>query len=505
MKLIQQIFSRTRNLTITKLNLFFPLLFLFLLISCEKNSTEPANSNPKVAITYPVNGAELKADTIYTITADATADKSMWKVEFYIDGKNVSSDNSSPYEYIWNTLGLSGDYTIVAKGYDMANNIGASPTINIRINGTANHAPASSSNPWPVNSAIGISISPTLRWSCTDPDNDGLLYDIYLGINSNPSTMVVNGLSATIYSNNSLANNSTYYWKVVAKDSKGATSTSPVWSFTTSSNIKSQDLVQVSGGTFQMGGPTGVVSALPVHSVTVSSFSMDKYEIMYDKWTEVRNWGLTNGYSDLPVGQNGYTPIGASNPVTMIYWPDAIKWCNARSEKDGLTPVFYTDSTQTTVLRGGSISPNFLSVKWNANGYRLPTEAEWEFAARGGINSQGYTYSGSNTSEDVAWFYSNTNYLTYSTRTVGTKSANELGIFDMSGNVMELCWDQFGDYSGTAQTNPRGATSGTSRVIRGGSFFDLERDWFVVNRMAISTDAPNPNYELYIGFRCVKN
>jgi hypothetical protein len=375
----------------TKLNLFVPFFFLLLLISCIEKSTEPTDSEkPTVAIVYPANGAEVKADTVYTIIAGVTDGKGIIKVEFYIDGQNASSDTSSPYEYIWNTTGLSGDHTIIAKGYDAVNNIvGTSPTITVTIKGIANHAPATPSNPWPANAAIGISVHPTLSWSCNDPDRDALMYDIYLGTSCNSTTLIVNGLITTTYSNTSLFYSTTYYWKVVAKDSKGVMTTGPEWSFTTSSGFISQNLVQVTGGTFQMGSSKyGSSFELPVHTVTVGSFSIDRYEITYEKWTEVYNWNLVQGVIyDLPTGQNGDNPIGANNPVTMVNWYDVLKWCNARSEKDSLTPVYYTDSTQASVYRAGQLDLTSDAVKWTANGYRLPTEAEWEFAAQGGINS----------------------------------------------------------------------------------------------------------------------
>ena len=159
-----------------------------------------------------------------------------------------------------------------------------------------------------------------------------------------------------------------------------------------------------------------------------------------------------------------------------------MKWCNARSEKEGLTPVYTVDGA---TYRKADVVP---VVNAQANGYRLPTEAEWEWAARGGPLSHGYTYSGSNTVGDVAWYYDNSSgaavdmYLGRGTWPVGQKVANELGLYDMSGNVWEWCWDSMDN---------------SNRSIRGGSWYGAASRCVV----SIRSLYPPDNRAFNVGFR----
>ena len=144
----------------------------------------------------------------------------------------------------------------------------------------------------------------------------------------------------------------------------------------TDSNAPS-GMVQIPAGNFQMGNALsasgdGSSSELPVHTVYVSAFYMDRYEVTKQLWDDVRAWGLSNGYTDLPVGSGK----AASHPVQSITWYSMVKWCNARSQKDGLTPVYCTNDAQTVIYKTGNWDVTNAQVKWSANGYRLPTEAE---------------------------------------------------------------------------------------------------------------------------------
>ncbi len=256
-----------------------------------------------------------------------------------------------------------------------------------------------------------------------------------------------------------LKTNNTYTDSNVIKEFKHYASTA---------HTSTTEMVYVEGGAFQMGSDTGGDDEKPVHSVTVSSFYMGKYPVTQKEWQAV-------------MGSNPSRFTGDKSPVESITWYQAVEFCNKLSQKEGLTPAYTINGTN-------------VSCNWNADGYRLPTEAEWEFAARGGKLSKGYSYSGSNNLDEVGWYDSNSSRQT---KDVGTKRANELGIYDMSGIVWEWCWDWYGDYSSSAETNPRGATSGSCRVVRGGCWGGYDYGCQVARRGYVD---PDDSYDIF-GFR----
>ena len=222
----------------------------------------------------------------------------------------------------------------------------------------------------------------------------------------------------------------------------------------------SGDLSLVKGGTFTMGYDDGESDEIPLHKVTISDFYLGKHEV-------------TQGLYQSIVGMNPSLFKGDPNlPVDHVSWYDALAFCNKLSEKEGLSKVYAIDGTVVT-------------ADWKAKGYRLPTEAEWEYAAKGGQKGLARTmkFAGSNYADDVAWYIDiSSGKSGVTTHPVGTKAANELGLYDMSGNVEEWCWDIYGKYPSGSQVDPVGPSSGRFRVYRGGSVMNRELGLRTANR-----------------------
>ena len=230
-------------------------------------------------------------------------------------------------------------------------------------------------------------------------------------------------------------------------------------------NTIPDEFVYVPGGTFTMGNTLGGGNSneLPLHEVTLSSYLIGKYEVTQAEYSQYMqpgsNW--TSNYG-----------LGPDYPAYYVSWYAILKYCNLRSMAEGLTPV-YTISGSTNPANWGSVPTsnnatwNAAICNWSANGYRLPTEAEWEYAARGGAVTPDYIYSGSNDINTVAWYSGNSGSTTHP---VGMLGPNGLSTYDMSGNVWEWCWDWYGDYTSQSQINPTGPGSGSYRLLRGGSW-----------------------------------
>ena len=283
------------------------------------------------------------------------------------------------------------------------------------------------------------------------------------------------------------------------------------------------EMAYVPPGSYWMGDSMndGDTGGTPRHYVYVSAFYMDKFEIAGTLWVEVKSWAVANGYDFNNVG----SAKGTNHPVQTISWYDMVKWCNARSEMRGRAPVYFTSAAQTTVYRTGQVNLDNGCVKWTASGYRLPTEAEWEKAARGGLGGRRFPW-GDTISESQANYYGQTGGYGYdlgpngynsigsiggtspATSPAGSFAANGYGLYDMAGNVWEWCWDWYdgGWYSnaGATQNDTRGPSGVLSdRVLRGGVWCGSA----YVARCAYrySSSYGNPSVAYYDdGFRCVR-
>lgn len=238
----------------------------------------------------------------------------------------------------------------------------------------------------------------------------------------------------------------------------------------------------IPAGNFTMGdsieADTVFSTDAPPHEVMVSAFYMAQNPVTKAEWDTVRSRGLSNGYTDLAIRRGK----DSNHPIASVTWFDCIKYCNARSEMEGLTPVYTVGGV---VMKTGTAVP---AVNWGANGYRLPTEAEWEKAARGGLRGKRFPL-GDTISHSLANYYGSTT-LSYdlsgvddyhpnssgdewpATLPVGSFAPNGYGLKDMAGNIRQWCWDWYGDYITLPSTDPRGAASGFTRVLRGGSYYD---------------------------------
>ena len=214
------------------------------------------------------------------------------------------------------------------------------------------------------------------------------------------------------------------------------------------------NMIRVDGGTFTMGatseqGSDADDDEKPAHQVTLSTYYIGETEVTQALWETV-------------MGDNPSKFKGAQRPVEMVSWEDCQKFIRKLSQLTG-------------------------------KNFRLPTEAEWEYAARGGNKSRGYKYSGSNNLSDITWYDGNNGIKAH---VIKTKQPNELGIYDMSGNVWEWCQDYYGTYSSSAQTNPTGPYSGSNRVLRGGCWGKFAKNFRVSYRKNLSSDFRNFNLGL---------
>jgi formylglycine-generating enzyme len=382
---------------------------------------------------------------------------------------------------------------------------------------TENKNPNQPNQPNPSIDAVDVSVYSNLSWTCRDADDDPLSYDVYLGVSDDPP-LVSSNHDSSVFNAGVLNEETTYFWKIVAYDNHSNSMTSDLWSFTTGMAPIPLEMIFVQGGTFSMGDRynEGESNELPLHNVNVSNFYIADTEVTHKQYIDFLNdFGVSSDGSyhgveliDLDSDDCAIESAGSfffsgsddvssiNTPVIEITWFGAVVFCNWQSELDSLTLCYDLSSW---------------NCDFTANGYRLPTEAEWEYAARGGIyQDDNYKYSGTTSNlDDYAWHLSNSNLYI---QNVGTKLPNQLGIYDMSGNVWEWCWDYFSSddisspsfyqycYDFGTFYDPTGPSTGQFRLLRGGSYD--------INYHYCRVSTRNFNFQLSstgkYGFRCVR-
>jgi formylglycine-generating enzyme required for sulfatase activity len=451
----------------------------------------PTISNPPPATT----GIEEGESVTFTVDSQGEGLTYQWYLGQSGDTSQAIQDATSQ---TYNTGALAEDTSYWVKVTNVAGSIN-SETVAVTINRPPTIASQPTSQSIEPGSTATLTVSATGSAPFTYQWYRGNLGATTAPVGTNSPTFTTPALAVT-----------TKYWVKISNAFGEANSNSVTVTVTPTS------MALIPQGVFTMGNSVAddIITDAPTRTVTLDAFYIGKYEVTKAEWDEVRTWGLSNGYTDLEEGSGK-----ASNyPVHTISWYDMVKWCNARSQKDGLTPVYYINDAQTTIYKTGSVNVTNAQVKWSANGYRLPTEAEWEKAARGGLSGKRFPW-GDTISQSQANYYAyrgtsydlsgsvNNYHPTYATGSqpytspVGAFAGNGYGLYDVAGNVEECCWDWYGTYAAGSQTNPQGLSSGTDRVSRGGLYDNTANRCRVANR---SWRSPAGNLKEY-GLRVVRS
>ncbi|MDO9390473.1 MAG: SUMF1/EgtB/PvdO family nonheme iron enzyme [bacterium] len=448
-------------------------------IGCSKNPASTATTGTiSGTVSKLADSTAIAGATIVTTPATSTA----------------TSDSNGQYAI---TGVAAGAYAVTASKSGYNNN-----TINVTVSAgnvtfgnitladtvPGNNPPNAPSNLFPANTATGISITPTLKWLCTDSNyGDTLKYDIYFGTTNPPITLISIEQIADSFAQSGLAYSSIYYWKIIAKDNHGATTIGPVWNFTT----VAEPIVWITipAGNFNMGSlntdPDALTDEKPQHTVYLDAYQISKYEI-------------TNSQYKAFMDAGGYT--------NSNYWTtDGWTW---RTNNSIIEPAYWTSGSYNS----GSAFPNhpvggiswyeaYAFCQW-AIGH-LPTEAQWEKAARE-TDARYYPWGSTwDASKCNSYYNTSPDTFTYSSP-VGffSTGTSPYGVYDMAGNIWEWCNDWYSStyYSTSPSSNPTGPITGSSRVIRGDGYNLSAGKYRIAYR---GNDGPDYRNNYY-GFRVAK-
>ena len=448
----------------------FLLLVIFFFLSCERVLIEPSNLEaPNGLIITQITQSSCDLSWQYSgygvedgFKIDRKKDSAEWEFVYQTVSNNVNTISETDLE-----IGSTYQYRIYAFAGD--NN---SSSIEAQIKMTL---------PLPTDFQITQTslTSCELNWNYSGfNDEVGFKIERKIGTEAFENLAAI-PINQTSFTDGNLETDVLYTYKIYVY----STSTEYQGNATENTIVLAgipDSFVFVEGGTFQMGDrfSEGDIDELPIHNVTLSDFYMAEKEVTQAEYEEVMG--------DNP-SHSSYG-VGSTYPVNQVSWYDATTYCNAKSIAEGLTPCYSGNGTSTV-------------CDLNASGYRLPTEAEWEYAARGGIHeSDNYKYSGTtNSFWDYGWDFSNSGNTSHE---VGTKLPNQLGLYDMSGNLWEWCNDYYdsGYYELSPSFAPLGASDGYRRVLRGGSWAYYASECRVANRFLYASSGSMYRF----GFRLVR-
>ena len=464
-----------------------------------------ATLQPKVTVlVYSAAGVEADLDPYLELAGSVQANPYQWDLGLYAGmDANVGLD-LSVWDSSWGDL-PSLPLTIIPK--QTLWQVGGPPAVQ--------NPPQISTQP----QSQPISAGATVSFSVQAQGSAPLGYHWYRnGLPLTDDTRISGSANSTLSIAGVLSSDAGTYTARISNSAGSVSSAGAMLTvYTGSGGSNPGGMALIPTGSFTMGNcmdpNEGYSNELPLHTVYVSAFYMDKYLVTKSLWDTVYQWAIAHGYTFDYAGSGK----ASTHPVQSIDWYDCVKWSNARSEKEGRVPAYYTDAGLSGRYRRGQVAPY---VNWSS-GYRLPTEAEWEKAARGGASGQRFPWG-----DTISW--SQANYYSYwsgavpyypydvnptggynpawtgggypYTTPVGTFEANGYGLYDMAGNLWQWCWDWYGSYSSGSQTDPRGPPSGSGRVVCGCSWGNFANDCRTACRNYC--DKPMLSYNT-IGFRSV--